>query len=412
MQQLRRSLKRLSACVGVAYLLVFLLSLAVLVKQERFLRAGNVGEGNGAVQVVLKNNDGDFDASQSNDYEEEGGLDQSPEVLRSSFPAVYNVSDGTHNYRSIRRGERNDSVDEAFIKAREKVYEERRARVSKVCHDLAGTVSYGSVAAAPLTRLRWLPSHNLVMCFNAKVGTTTWTKYLLEAGFPGLLEKATNWHYAAYTHLKPPHPRTSKDTLALMEEFGPVMLVRHPFVRLVSAYFDKVATGYLRRICSLVIKKYRAHNSGLPAGKPSFEEFLRFLVEVTPAEDDIWAKRRTMTDRHWFPYYANCAPCDIHYDVIGTMETVKDDTRYILHKYQLGDASDDWWMNRHTSSSSLHTAIQLFQRVPRELTLALYERYRVDFLMFGYDLAPYLSTTPPTAPTAPRDPSYSTHDPS
>nr|XP_045584114.1 uncharacterized protein LOC123746555 isoform X3 [Procambarus clarkii] len=333
MQQLRRSLKRLSACVGVAYLLVFLLSLAVLVKQERFLRAGNVGEGNGAVQVVLKNNDGDFDASQSNDYEEEGGLDQSPEVLRSSFPAVYNVSDGTHNYRSIRRGERNDSVDEAFIKAREKVYEERRARVSKVCHDLAGTVSYGSVAAAPLTRLRWLPSHNLVMCFNAKVGTTTWTKYLLEAGFPGLLEKATNWHYAAYTHLKPPHPRTSsKDTLALMEEFGPVMLVRHPFVRLVSAYFDKVATGYLRR--------------------------------------------------------------------------------YILHKYQLGDASDDWWMNRHTSSSSLHTAIQLFQRVPRELTLALYERYRVDFLMFGYDLAPYLSTTPPTAPTAPRDPSYSTHDPS
>ena len=40
-------------------------------------------------------------------------------------------------------------------------------------------------------------------------------------------------------------------------------------------------------------------------------------------------KRDHRQDRHWFHYYANCAPCDITYDIVATMETIHEDTRWV-----------------------------------------------------------------------------------
>ncbi|XP_069958338.1 carbohydrate sulfotransferase 11-like [Cherax quadricarinatus] len=283
-------------------------------------------------------------------------------------------------------------VDEKFIEEREEVYKKRTARVKQVCDKLAGRVSYGSVTAAPLHRLRWLTSHKMIMCFNAKVGTTTWTKYMMEAAFPGHLNNASNWHYTAQALLKPPFRRASNKALALMGKFDKVMLVRHPFARLVSAYIDKVATGKFANLCRHIVNKYRPDNSPLTTRQPSFKEFVQYLVETIPARGVIRNKKAYITDRHWRHYYANCAVCDIHYNVIGTMETMTEDTRYMVHKYRLG-VSDHLWMN-HLSTTSEEAALRLFQTVPETLTMKLYQRYQVDFLMFGYDVQPYLPSLP------------------
>ncbi|XP_047496515.1 carbohydrate sulfotransferase 11-like [Penaeus chinensis] len=242
----------------------------------------------------------------------------------------------------------------------------------------------------PLKRLRWLVSRNLLMCFNAKVGTSTWTQYLMEAGFPGVLKNSTHWHYTAERYLKPPQKRYSSAVKDLMKKFGKVVIVRDPFARIVSAYLDKIATRSFAKLSRYIIKNYRVTPRNNATRQPTFEEFVKFLVEHTSSSDSVWKKLEMRTDRHWFPYYANCFPCDIDYDVIATMETIHEDTRYIMQKYRLG-LSDNIWGNHRTSTSSEEKALALFKTIPRNLTMALYQRYRIDFLMFGYSVEKYLS---------------------
>ncbi|XP_063588291.1 carbohydrate sulfotransferase 11-like [Penaeus indicus] len=283
-----------------------------------------------------------------------------------------------------------DENMQEFFEEREKVYKERRERVQQVCKDLGGAGSYGSIDQCPLKRLRWLVSHNLLMCFNAKVGTSTWTQYLMEAGFPGVLKNSTHWHYTAERYLKPTHKRYSSAAKDLMKEFGKVVIVRDPFARIVSAYLDKIATRSFAKLSRYIIKNYRVSPRNNATRQPTFEEFVKFLVEHTSSSDSVWKKLETRTDRHWFPYYANCFPCDIDYDVIATMETIHEDTRYIMQKYRLG-LSDTIWGNHRSSTSSEEKALALFKTIPRSLTMALYQRNRIDFLMFGYSVEKYLS---------------------
>ncbi|XP_068200440.1 carbohydrate sulfotransferase 11-like [Palaemon carinicauda] len=284
--------------------------------------------------------------------------------------------------------EKKDDLD--FFRERERVYKERRNHIREVCDRLGSEGTYRTLANVPLRRLRWLNKKRLIMCFNAKVGTSTWTQYLMEAGFPGMLKNVTHWHHTAERLLRPPTNRKSDISISMMKKYTKIILVRDPFARIVSAYLDKIARMRFSSLCRFIVRKYRPINSKLNQRQPSFEEFARFLVDQTPISDDIKAKRNHRSDRHWFHYYANCAPCDIQYDIVATMETVHEDTRYIMEKYKLG-LKDTVWNNHQAKSSSEEMAIKLFQELPRNLTLELYQRYRVDFMMFGYGYEKYLS---------------------
>ncbi|XP_050731575.1 carbohydrate sulfotransferase 10-like [Eriocheir sinensis] len=268
---------------------------------------------------------------------------------------------------------RSHEVDESFMREREKVYQERRQRVQAVCKQLGATGSYGSVRRAPLHRLRWLSSHRLVMCFNAKVGTTTWTQYLLERKDPSLLKRTQNWHNTAKRVLKPPYERDSPEALAMMNDFGKIMIVRHPFVRLVSAYLDKMRgtefLGLRRRIVAQFRSVSSSSNSSSPSNSssstsplhPTFVEFVRFLIAKTPPGDDVTTKRlRGSKNVHWAPFHVNCAPCDIDYDVILNMETINEDTRYVSERFRLG-LQEGVWKNRAKTNSTEVTALGLFK---------------------------------------------------
>lgn len=315
------------------------------------------------------------------DKEEEEDGDDSPVDLEDVREPVEGGAEAP--------SDKNTQEDLDFFAEREKVYKERRERVQQVCQDLQGSGSYGSIDHCPLKRLRWLVSHRLLMCFNAKVGTSTWTQYLMEAGFPGVLKNSTHWHYTAERYLKPPYKRYSSAAKEMLKDFGKVVIVRDPFARIVSAYLDKIATRSFAKLSRYIIRNYRTTPSANATRAPSFEEFVRFLVEQTSSSDGVWKKLETRTDRHWFPYYANCFPCDLDYDVIATMETIHEDTRYIMQKYKLG-LSDTIWGNHRASTSSEEKALTLFKDLPRSLTLALYQRNRVDFHMFGYSVDKYL----------------------
>ena len=76
---------------------------------------------------------------------------------------------------------------------------------------------------------------------------------------------------------------------------------------------------------------YRGTSSSNINQIPTFKEFVTFIINTTSPNINIWEKRKSATDRHWIPYYVNCAPCDVKYDVIATIpDTLSFDNRYKL----------------------------------------------------------------------------------
>ena len=117
-----------------------------------------------------------------------------------------------------------------------------------------------------------------------------------------------------------------------------VTFVRHPFVRLVSAFQDKVIDVEYRewrnkslkfpsetKVCRLNhLQKcinIDSYNMQVVNNLPNFDQFVDFILH-----------REHEHDPHIEYFWRKCDMCRIHYDVIGKVETTVADTNYIFHK--------------------------------------------------------------------------------
>ena len=86
-----------------------------------------------------------------------------------------------------------------------------------------------------------------------------------------------------------------------------------------------------QQIIRLVRKRYR--ESGRRAGIPTFSEFVQFLLDPRT--------KHPFSNRHWKPYHELCKPCQVHYDFIGHLETIRQDAAYLLKK--IGLQNPNWF---------------------------------------------------------------------
>ena len=106
------------------------------------------------------------------------------------------------------------------------------------------------------------------------------------------------------------------------------LFVRDPYSRLVSGYLDKVVTapGRWSYFGRMVIKTQRtnATRRELECGSDvTFKEFIKYV---------IWAETTNRTrDIHFVPMHDLCAVCNINYDYIGHLETIREDLPFIVN---------------------------------------------------------------------------------
>ena len=135
--------------------------------------------------------------------------------------------------------------------------------------------------------------------------------------------------------------------------FSHLFSSRHPFERLVSSYKDKIAGALpgslhdkMRRKITL---KYRPpedlpkDNRGVPVLPrvrqrpskyvPTFAEFVRYIVEQAELGHE--------PDMHWAPVYSFCNPCQVNINTIAKVETMDEDTEYILQKIKVSKGRID-----------------------------------------------------------------------
>ncbi|XP_075049523.1 carbohydrate sulfotransferase 9-like isoform X3 [Mixophyes fleayi] len=259
-------------------------------------------------------------------------------------------------------------------------YEHRRAIVELYCEKnnlINSSVSLDQRVAAQLYVEH---SHKFIYCEVPKVGCSNWKRIILLLN-DSLGRSLTELkHYAVHTsslliklRSYPPSIQTQ-----LLANYTKVMFTRDPLERVVSAYRDKFLHEddiyYSRNIANRIKRTVRKNENSTE--NITFEEFVRYIVQ----ED------RRYRDTHWRPMYHLCDPCNIHYDIIGKFETIKQDADFVLKT--IGAPKDLSYPNMKHHSNDTRTNDQISKHYLESLSSSLFGQlvnvYSVDFSMFEY----------------------------
>lgn len=175
-----------------------------------------------------------------------------------------------------------------------------------------------------------------------------------------------------------------------------LVVVREPFVRLLSAYRDKlenVTPLYYRKLARAIVAQHRpkATNShgAIKSYGPTFNEFVDYLITNHRAKDKPF-------DEHWAPYYQFCSPCAVNFSVVAKVETLAKDSAFVIHQLGLGHVLGRTVGDRRTrlrtvmnkSKDGRNTTALIkhyFSQLSEDMLDKLLEIYGIDFEMFGYD---------------------------
>lgn len=174
------------------------------------------------------------------------------------------------------------------------------------------------------------------------------------------------------------------------EKGSTILFVRHPFERILSAFRDKLEDPavkgrqfneyYYNKYGRRVVMYYRKEKITGPSFKyPRFSEFVDFLLEREIRYDD----------EHWAPFFKECTPCHIHYNFIGHFETLYWDIHLLANKTNLVDKWDDQ-TDYFQSSTYKKVSEEYFATIDRDKIKKLYNRYKIDFELFGYSPDEYI----------------------
>ncbi len=281
------------------------------------------------------------------------------------------------------------TVTPDFTTTKRKEQEQRKATLRQACKQYK--VSSGvDVRNHPPARLYVDEEHKALYCSVPKIACTSWKKVFL------VLMKAfktTGEISQYYTN------RAGKKQLKELKDFSPFqidrilktytkfMFARHPFSRVLSAFKNKLAPDssferavlWQRSMGKRIIDKYRDKDhqpQGTDVYDLTFNEFIQYLIDPEANGNNL----------HWAEIYKQCLPCDIDYDVIGKFETLQSDSKFILNLINAQDVVFPGSDSSSPTGSSNQTKLELhFKDVPLVDLQKLYERFRFDFQLFGYE---------------------------
>ncbi|XP_071949942.1 carbohydrate sulfotransferase 11-like [Antedon mediterranea] len=228
--------------------------------------------------------------------------------------------------------------------------------------------------------------YKLVYCQTPKAGTDSWCKlFLVLSGYKSYTEvlkmNVMNVSAAWKKHV----PKLSQFTPAkqryILSNYTKIMIVRNPLTRLLSAFNDKAVAknksdynlSFQRQLSKQILQDFRTGNvSG--QYDPTFNEFIRMIVST-----------ESINNIHWRNMHQICFPCDIKYDIIGRFEHIEDDSNYILRLVG-SDIRFPKSTGTHFTNSSHRAKIkQGYAKIPRSDMKSIYRKYKLDFLLFGYE---------------------------
>nr|XP_027235958.1 carbohydrate sulfotransferase 11-like [Penaeus vannamei] len=301
--------------------------------------------------------------------------------------------------------------DRAVLGARVGEMVARAATVSRVCR---ATPSISGATATDV--FIWDTDHtpNIVWCPIYKVASTTWmnnffTVANLSKSDDSILQRFNQkleWKKQKGNNIKQffdqqllydlyPGPQSPEERARVLKNSMRVIIVRHPFARILSAYRDKMTSRKPRplkfkfkELQAQIRKTYRSRHSANKSRFPTFPEFIQYVIDSTGnlTSYDDWKENVNC----WLPYWVRCTVCSLDYNIIIKLETMEEDKRFLATLSRLNELKGkDTWMHLNTVSSS-DLATEYYKELTRHQIVQLYERYEPDFKLFQYDIKEYL----------------------
>ena len=166
-----------------------------------------------------------------------------------------------------------------------------------------------------------------------------------------------------------------------LQTYTKVILVRHPFDRLLSAYKDKfVYKRFFSKIYQRFIIKTLGQDAVMQNGRVRIS-FKQFLELVSHGYDEGFR------NHHWESYMNLCLPCHVHYDYILKMETLESDSQEALSVFLNKDQTSvtlPHLNGRRPFVEKLDSVSKAFGEVDPVMIKDLMRIYKADFDVFGY----------------------------
>lgn len=330
------------------------------------------------------------------------------------WPAVLQPSAGAI-YDSINFS-RYQPEDREYLQARLDVYRERAQVVGEMCRSKPELM-----VPTNINIFTWDLRHdpNLVWCEISKVASTSWMVNFLRLAhyrendtslkhLPREEQDAIRFEVHPQNdslHLRVfrqyPAPNTTQERARVFANALRFIIVRHPFTRLLSAYIDKMTTltpnpptFNFRELQLDIIKRYRGKETADSSTFPTFAEFVQFVIDSTASLKTLQDWRTVVC---WTPYWARCGVCAHDFQLIMKIETLDEDERFLVTLADLAELKKarEW---RHSGGNNSSTAKKYFRELSTQQMLQLYQRYQLDFQMFGYSIHQYLPLARDAAP--------------
>jgi len=261
-----------------------------------------------------------------------------------------------------------------------------------------------------------MKSKSLVWCPVYKAASTNWMHNLLhlagknEEEVKKIIKDHPNQPNDQGRVVAPLTPLSSITQISRLEDAKLLLIVRHPFDRLVSAFRDKLEQCHGPQNCTLdnnwyykqygkkIVSQYRReavkrlgedffaekNNFGAPipvmrtwrsSSLPSWWEFVQYIIHTSPIN----------YDEHWKPASLYCSVCSFPYNYILHFENIQKEEKFFAEDMSASDLIHPRWENRnHEGLAKEEILGKYFSMLDDKDITALFKIYEDDFKLFGY----------------------------
>ncbi|XP_042871543.1 carbohydrate sulfotransferase 11-like [Penaeus japonicus] len=283
----------------------------------------------------------------------------------------------------------------SWITSREHLQEltSRRQHVQETCRNL-GLDRPTSTYRLNAWEFLFNEEYNLLWCNVFKAASSTWFwNFNLLAGYTE--KELIGAKAAAVEMARRRYPRLSinkvKDILGSHSPPISFMITRHPFLRLVSAYRNKILAGnaIYTPLFATIYRKYK--DLGPPVARrtkdgtlarrgisPSFSQFVQYIL-------DEEAKGKTL-DMHWIPQSRFCTPCLANFSIYAKVETLDEDGNHIIFSSGINHVIKPKTINRSVDVPTADVAHTFICQLSQQQFEDLVKLYQYDLQLFQYDV--------------------------
>nr|XP_027236428.1 carbohydrate sulfotransferase 9-like [Penaeus vannamei] len=308
-------------------------------------------------------------------------------------------------------------VEETLTTRRNRVRE--MCKQFKVAEDVAYTVN---------RRHYYFFDYNATVCAVPKAGSSTWRVHVrrINGGPPANVSVEDDKRRQTFLQsgLRQVVASTvSSSTL--------IMSVRHPLTRLVSAYRNKYDDGKPMRGYNRKREEEKLKVMHTPRWNENFHQFwipamitnglltqnisaeigLDFIFEPEKLYDPsvylkifklkrpvitfiqflrhvITTHKNQSPDNHWKTSANSCSPCTFPYEYIVKTETFTEDLDYVFGALRLPSKPRVVQNQIKSGRNKDKKDLRYYKRVPQDIRRQIYDIFKIDFEMFGYELPP------------------------